>query len=66
MLEFQALEIYCKENVKVSSPHLYVCFKSPADRNDFYQQLLQQKGSIMFCIASVLAPFMYNLKFSSC
>jgi len=30
--------------VKVSSPHLYVCFKSPADRNDFYQLLLQQKG----------------------
>lgn len=50
-IEWQALEIYCKENVKASSPHLYVCFKSPSDRNDFYQQLLQQKGSVMFRVS---------------
>jgi len=49
----QGLEIYCKENVKSSIRHLFVCFKSPADRSDFYQQLLQQKGSMIFCAASI-------------
>lgn len=62
-VEWQALEIYCKENVKASRPHLYVCFKSPADRNDFYQLLLQQKGTVMFRTTAVLLSSKYRLKY---
>jgi len=60
-VECQGLEIYCKENVKASRPHLYLCFKSPADRNDFYQQLLQQKGTPVFHTTVAVLSFKFQV-----